>query len=248
MSSIKSSAIVLKSINWRDTSKIVTLFTREEGKISVIAKGARRLKSNYQGILESINLLEVIIYISASRKLQILGQATLENTFKQIRAEYEKTGYAFALLELTDIFFKEGAVDAVFFDFLKTLFLEMEKIPDPKFILWYFLLKLSSYLGFRPEFNGCAVCNNTITRDDTMFSMKEGAIICRSCHPTSDSTWTVSDAARKSLLELQNLNHKRISSAQIIIDEKFMYTEFLLTYLRFHSEENLELSSLKIFK
>jgi len=248
MSSIKSSAIVLKSINWRDTSKIVTLFTREEGKISVIAKGARQLKSKYQGILESINLLEVIIYISATRKLQILGQASLDNTFKQIRAEYEKTCYTFTLLELIDIFFKEGSVDTVFFDFLKTLLIEMEKISDPKYILWYFLLKLSSYLGFRPEFNECAVCHSHITREDMVFSMKEGAIICRDCRSSSESIWALSEVARKSLLELQNLNHKRISSAQIIIDEKFMYTEFLLTYLRLHSEEKLDLSSLKIFK
>ena len=76
--------------------------------MSVIAKGARQSKSKYQGILESINLLEVVVYISATRKLQILGEISLEDSFRKIRVDYDKTGYAFALLELTDIFFKEG--------------------------------------------------------------------------------------------------------------------------------------------
>jgi DNA repair protein RecO (recombination protein O) len=245
---IKSYAIVLKSINWRDTSKIITLFTREEGKISVIAKGARRLKSKYQGILESINLLEVVIYMSATRNLQILGQATLDNTYKQIRSDYEKTGYVFALLELTDIFFKEGAIDTIFFDFLKTLLSEMEKTNNPKIIFLYFLIKLGSYLGFRPVFDKCLSCKRIITSEQSVFSMREGAIICGNCGTSADSDWILSDSVRKSLLDLQNLNHKRLSDASLTLSEKFAYRDFLLTYLRFHSEEKLDLSSLKSFK
>lgn len=248
MSSVKSSAIVLKSINWRDTSKIVTLFTREEGKVSVIAKGARRSKSKYQGILESINLLEVIIYMSATRKLQILGQATLEDTHQKIRADYEKTGYTFALLELTDIFFKEGSVDTVFFDFLEALLSEIGKINDPRIVFWYFLLKLSSYLGFRPEFNICTTCNRSIASEEVGFSIREGAIICNNCGSSADSGWKLSVSARKSLSDLQKLNHKRLSSVSISLDNRFAFTDFLLTYLRFHSDEKLELSSLKLFK
>jgi DNA repair protein RecO (recombination protein O) len=246
MPSIKSSAIVLKSINWRDSSKIVTLFTREEGKISVIAKGARRLKSRYQGILESINLLEVVLYMSATRKIQILGQATLEDSYKDIRGDYEKTGYTFALLELTDIFFKEGSVDGIYFDFLMTLLSEIGRISDPKIVFWYFLIKLGSYLGFRPVFDECATCNKTITSEENVFSMREGAIICRNCGFAPDMGWTLSNSARKSLSGLQKINHKRLSSATITIDERFAYTDFLLTYLRFHSDEKLVLSSLKI--
>ena len=248
MSSIKSSAIVLKSINWRDTSKIITLFTREVGKISVIAKGAKQLKSRYQGILESINLLEVVIHISSTRKLQILGQASLENTFKDIRSDFNKTGYAFSLLELTDIFFKEGSVDEIYFDFLNTLLSELGKTAEPKLIFWYYLIKLGSYLGFRPVFDECASCRRQISAEESIFSMKEGAIICSTCGSSSDSGWKLSDLARRSLSGMQKLNHKRLSSARIKIDERFAYTDFLLTYLRYHSDEKLDLASLKIIQ
>lgn len=248
MSSVKSSAIVLKSINWRDSSKIVTLFTREEGKLSVIAKGARHSKSKYQGILESINCLEVIVYISGTRKLQILGEISLEDSFTKIRADYDKTGFAFALLELIDIFFKEGSVDTVFFDFFRALLSEIEKIADSRIVFWYFLLKLSSYLGFKPEFNICSNCNKSMTSEEVVFSIQEGTVICQNCGFSADSGWKLSSPARKSLLYLQNLPHKRLSSIEFKQDDRFPFTEFLLTYLRYHSDEKLNLSSLKIFK
>jgi DNA repair protein RecO (recombination protein O) len=248
MSSVKSPAIVLKSIKWKDTSKIVTLFTREVGKISVIAKGARQAKSKYQGILESINLLEVVIYLSTTRKLQLLGQTTLEDTFQKIRVDYEKTGYAFALLELTDIFFKEGSIDAIYFDFLIILLSEVGKIADPRIVFWYYLIKLSSYLGFKPEFNYCSICNRSIVSEEVGFSIREGSIICKNCGSSSDREWNLSITARKSLSELQKLNHKRLSTVKISLDKRFAFTEFLLTYLRYHSDEKLNLSSLQLFK
>jgi len=248
MPSLKSSAIVLKSIDWRDTSKIVTLFTREEGKMSVIAKGARQSKSKYQGILESINLLEIVVFVSATRKLQILGEISLEDSFRRIRVNFDKTGYAFALLELIDIFFKEGSADTVFFDFIRALLSEIEKITDPRVVFWYFLIKLSSYLGFKPEFNVCSTCNKSLVSEQVVFSIQEGAAMCKNCGFSPESGWKLSMKARKSLSDLQNLPHKRLSSVEICLDDSFAFTDFLLTYLRFHSDEKLNLSSLKLFK
>jgi len=248
MSTVKSSAIVLKSIDWRDSSKIVTLFTRDEGKLSVIAKGARQNKSKYQGILESINLLEVIVYISAHRKLQILGEISLEDSFPKIRVDYEKTSYAFALLELTDIFFKEGSVDTVFFDFLSALLSEIENTIDSRIVFWYFLLKLSSYLGFKPEFNLCCGCNKSLATEIVVFSIRDGAVICKNCGFSDGQGWKLSIQARRSLSDLQNLHHKRLSTAKINVDDRFALTDFLLAYLRYHSDEKLNLSSLKILK
>jgi len=216
--------------------------------MSVIAKGARQSKSKYQGILESINLIEVVVFVSATRKLQILGEISLEDSFRTIRVNFDKTGYAFALLELIDIFFKEGSADTVFFDFLKALLSEIEKMTNPRIVFWYFLIKLSSYLGFKPEFNACSTCNKSLVSEEVVFSIQECAVICRNCGLSPESGWKLSIKARKSLSDLQNLPHKKLSSVEISLDDNFAFTDFLLTYLRFHSDEKLNLSSLKLFK
>lgn len=248
MSPIKTLAIVLKSIDWKDTSRIVTLFTRENGKMNVIAKGARRANSRYRGVLESINLIEIIVYLSSNRQIQILGQADLEASFTQIKADYDKTACTFALLEITDVFFQHGSGDPVYFDFIKALMYEMIKIENPLIIFWYFLIKLSSYLGFRPEFKICKQCKRKIESGEGVFSIKEGVVYCNACGDSVSDGWKLSQPVRDFLTRLQHSNHKSISGRLFTGIPRFPFTDFLLLYLRYHSEEKLELSALKLFK
>ena len=246
MSPIKTSAIVLKSINWKDSSKIVSLYTREHGRINVIAKGARRSNSQYQGILESVNLIEVTVYISPNRQLQILGQASVEESYPKIRLDFEKTAYTFAILELVDIFFQQTSADIIFFDFMQNLLMEMQIIENPQIVFWYFLLKLSSYLGFRPDFETCYKCSTKITSEEVLFLIHKGSVICNNCSSGTPKTWRLTYSARTSLRDLQKANHKSLSSLSIELAPKFPYLDFLLNYLRYHSEEKLELSALKL--
>jgi DNA repair protein RecO (recombination protein O) len=248
MSLVKTLAIVLKSIDWKDTSKIVNFYTRKNGKVDVIAKGARRSNSKYQGVLESINLIEVIIYLSENRQLQILGQATLEKSFPKIRANYEKTTYVFAIFELINIFLQQGASDAIFFDFFTTILDEMENCEIPQIVFWYFILKLTSYLGFRPEFNTCHICSRKIVAEDVVFSVREGTVTCNECISSAGHEWKLGGSIQSFLSNLQKTNHKTLSEKSYEIREEFPYTDFLLTYLRFHSEEKLDLSALKLLK
>ena len=106
MSQLKSEALVLKSMNWRDTSEVISLFTREAGRIDVIAKGSRTSKSQFRGILETLNRIETFIYISPTRSLQKLGQSSILNTYPKIRQDLECLSYAMGMLELVYFFFK----------------------------------------------------------------------------------------------------------------------------------------------
>ena len=248
MSPIKTSAIVLKSIKWKDTSKIITLYTRETGKISVVAKGVRKLKSSYGGVLESINLIEVIIYYSSKRQVQILGSVSLENSFPQIKKDIERTSYAYAILELISILVPIGSADGIFFDFIKTLLEEMEEIKEPKIIFWFFILKISSYMGFRPNLDSCTLCSGYLDVPEFYFSFQRGGLVCKNCSGTNIGGWRVTTNVQTFLSKLQSTNYKTISVQSLKVEEEFPYTEFLLSYLRYHSDEKLELNSLKILK
>lgn len=248
MSPIKTTAIVLNSINWKDSSKIITLYTREVGKIGVIAKGVRKLKSNYGGILESLNLVEVIIHVSPKRQIQVLGTASLEESYPQIKKNLEKTSYSYAILELILILIETGSSDPVFFDFIVTLLNEIERSEKQKIIFCFFLLKISSYLGFRPDFNVCLICEKSLEDLDTDFSFHKGGFICKQCHQISTVEWQIPSRVRSELADIQHLNYKSISNSQLRIKEKFNYIEFLLAYLRFHTDERLDLNAFKFLK
>ena len=109
-------------------------------------------------------------------------------------------------------------------------------------------LTIVEEVGFKPDFNICTSCNRLVISEEVVFSIREGAIVCKDCGSSTDNGWKLLASVRKSLSDLQKINHKRLSSASINLDQKFVYTEFLLTYLRYHSDEKLDLSSLKLFK
>jgi DNA repair protein RecO (recombination protein O) len=248
MSAFKTQALVIKSIDWKDTSRIVSLYTREAGKMNVIARGARRIRSTYAGMLETMNLVEAVIYVSEKRQIQILGELALENGFSGIKKDYYKTGHVYAILELADRFLQPGDKDAVFFDFLAVLLAEMTEIRDPRIVFWYFLLKFCSYLGFKLNLSSCSACAGELGEEESFFSAAHGGLSCAACQKGAGSGWPLPAAAREFLIQLQKGRHQRLSQSVFKEPGRFPYTEFLLAYLRHHTDENLELISLKIFK
>src|ERR1035437_7157012 len=87
---IKTEAVVLSKLNYGDSSSIVTLFTKEYGKLSAMLKGGRNPKSKLSLIVDPINYLEVIFYNNPSRDLQILSSADIKAHFHKIKEELDK--------------------------------------------------------------------------------------------------------------------------------------------------------------
>jgi DNA repair protein RecO (recombination protein O) len=246
MTLVQTSAIVIKSIEWRETSKIISLFTRELGRIDVIAKGARSKKSSIRGNIESINMIEAIIYYSSNRELQILGNVTLQKSFPSIRSDLEKTSCALSMLELVFIFFRPGYVDQIFFDFFYSHLLELERLKISTVLLWYFLLKLVSYLGFKPEFQKCRKCESRINQINVLFSFKDGSIICNDCEEPEVLGIRLTRLDQRYLITLQSTGYKSVSHLQNPLNKKFSYTKFLIDYLNYHTDQRVQLKSLNL--
>lgn len=240
MEQIKTEAIVIRSIKWSESSKIVTLFCRDLGLINVIAKGARKKNSRYQGILETLNSIEAVINISPNRELQILGNIELGSSFNRIRQDLHKMGYVLSILELINTFFSCSDTEPVFYDFLAYILNFIEANEKTEIAFWYFILKLTSYLGFRPEFYLCHECNNHINYDNLYFSYSNGSVICERC----GSGEKTSGQLVKFLGILQGTKYKELNKITLHRISMKHITEFLLEYLRYHTDQNLQLSGL----
>ena len=97
---IKTEAVVLSKLNYGDSSSIVSLFTKEYGKISAMLKGGRNPKSKLSLIVDPINYLEIIFYNNPSRDLQILSSADIKAYFHKIKEDLDKLKYAHSVIEL----------------------------------------------------------------------------------------------------------------------------------------------------
>jgi len=248
MATIKTVALILKTMNWRDSSRIITIFTKNNGRLDVIAKGANRYRSKYFGILEPLNLVEVVVYYSETRDLQMLGKAELESSFSGIKSNLEKTGFAFAILEIVYTFFKDHNPATEFYEFVVFILGEIERGRLTNIYFWYFMLKLTSYLGFKPEFKSCRLCGKKITGRLVYFSFDSGAVICTGCGRAGQRNYQMPSSMCHYLEHLQRTHYKKIGNIVTPELDYFEITRFLQMYLRYHTNEKLELKALKYFK
>lgn len=144
----KSKAVVLKTVNFKESSLIVTLFTRLHGKIAVIAKGARRPKNKFAAFLVPGQVLEVVYYMKSSRSVQTLSEVSYSLKLDQLRYDVEKMAIATITMELVSHLVHENEVNKPVFDFLLT-FLPWVNAREEvsKIIFPYVQIRLAQLIG-----------------------------------------------------------------------------------------------------
>ena len=230
-------ALVVKTQKYRETSKIVTLYTRKFGKISVIAKGIRKTDSKLGGILETINLVSAVFYYKSSRNIQLLKECDLINSFLKTRDNLEKTSIAYAILELLNrTIVEEEPNERLFFLLTEIMGNLNEGSKNLMNFYWYFVLKILDILGFNINFRKCIRCGKNILSKEVYFVIKKGGVFCKRCSESFDVDIDISPETFKILGKLQeislssvcNIMPSRISAREI--------NEILHRFMRYHIE------------
>lgn len=152
---IQTSAIVLHTIAYSDTSIIAKLFTREKGLISVIVKGAKGGKKNKKGALfQALNILSIQFNLRENKDLHYLNEMSVLYPYSGIPFSTTKTAQALFIAEVLRKAIREEEQNHTIFDFILDSLQFLDEIPEevPSFHL-KFLLELTRHLGFYPENN-----------------------------------------------------------------------------------------------
>ena len=195
----KTSAVVLKSMKYRDTSKIVTLYTRRFGRLSCLAKGARQLTSKFGASLEPMTESEIVFYKSEGRDLHLLSQSSTLRPFKKLHSQGEKIAIGFSVLELVNRLAHEQeehqALYALLIDALEALEHSERNFVN---ILYAFELRFSALHGFAPSFKACANCGRALGSADEErvlpFLLDKGAAVCPECREAMGQVLQVTQA------------------------------------------------------
>jgi|GEM_PF-2754588 len=185
----KTDAIILKGMDYRETSRILTVFTEELGKINLIAKGVRNPKSRLSASLQSLIHSELVLYKSENSDLHLVKEAEIIEFFKNIHKNLERFNYASVIADFLFSFLAEGQVSKILFQY--ALFTEREidqkeneYLPG---ILMRFFLKANTLLGFRIELSKCISCGKSLTYPIYISNAKGGAI-CSNCRKSTSET------------------------------------------------------------
>lgn len=242
----KTKALVVHSIRWHETSKIVTLYSREFGLIKVIARGVFRKNSPLAGRLETLNLINALISFKETRELQILTGADLLDSFTSLKTDLERLPYALAILEIIQKVIHPGHKDEVFFDFCLQMIYAVNQSEFPLLVLWYFLLKVASYLGFKPNFDACSICQTNEFKNGAFFILQKGGLVCPDCAGQAAPHLKLTDHDLQFLRTLQKYPYKKIHELKTRFGFSVDFTALLLQYLNVHLGHPLKLESLKL--
>jgi len=144
----KSPAIVLRTIDFKESSIIATIFTETHGKIAVIAKGARKPKSKFAAFLVPGQIIEAVFYNKSTRSVQTLSDASYLKKLDKIRTDVEKMALVITTMEMTEQLIHENEQNRPVFDFLLKFLPWIEKQPTiTRKIFPYVQIRLAQLIG-----------------------------------------------------------------------------------------------------
>jgi len=143
-----SPAIVFKSVDFKESSKIVTLFTRQHGKIAVIVHGAKKPRNKISGLLDLGNILDVVYYYKSTRSVQILKEASYRERTPNIRSDFKKMAVSTATIELINQLLHDGEVNDELFTFTHNFLVWLnEQKKASQTIFPYVQIRLADIMG-----------------------------------------------------------------------------------------------------
>lgn len=174
----KIEGIIIKEIDYRETSKIISLFSYEYGIINIIAKGTKNIKSKTFGTTSIITCGDFHVNYK-EKSLSTLIEVDNINNFKNIKKDITKISYATYLIDLVSQVYK-NTNNSEIYDLFKNSLIKINEGYDPLVLCNILELKLLSYLGIRPIIDKCVECGSS--SDIVTISSDRGGYICKNCY------------------------------------------------------------------
>ena len=200
---VSTSSIVLSSLRYSETSKIVRLATRDQGVQSAIAKGALRPKSRFGAALQLLSEGQADLLVKENRELHLLTGFELRRLHVGLAAELERYAAACALAEVM-LRFAPAEPHPESFDLLRDALeqLEQARASEVEPLGFRLLWRLVSALGFAPSMEACVIDGAPLPGEGPMaFSAREGGALCATCAARHGAT-QLPARARADLLAL----------------------------------------------
>ncbi len=233
-----ANVIVLRRINFGETDRIVTLLTRERGKISAIAKGARKPISRLAGPTELMTCSRM--QLATGRNLDIITQVDVKESFPRISSNLRKIAHATYLMELVDRMTEEHEQNVDLFETLLSSLYLMERPNDPEKITHMFELQFMRILGYEPVLDRCVRCESPIPSDELYFSPSLGGVACRECGPLPEDAMQVLPETTDTMRRLLDAEAPEVERMEIPPDVMEQISRAMRWYIRYRSERELK--------
>ena len=236
MSSISTAGILLRRIEYGDHDLIVTLLTLDYGKVSMIAKYARKSRKRFPGTLELFSELTLVATLPQKGGLPVIKEATLKKPFASIRGNLLKTAYASYWTEMVFAWLEEAKAQEKIYRLLSHSLGALDAGFSPDATSIVFQLHFLNYAGLTPNLQQCSRCRINIEKlgDEKFgFDLAKGGLVCQGCLSGKLSRHQLSRGTVKQLLWIQasSLNNaRRLKFTGLGVKESLIFLEAFVPY------------------
>lgn len=232
----RAEAVIIKRRDFGEADRLVTCFTREHGKLTLLAKGVRKITSRKAGHVELFTHTRLLV--AKGRTWDIITQAECIQSFLSLREDLQRTGYAYYAAELLDLLTQEQDPNLKLFElFLETLG-RLGQAEEPRLPMRYFELHAMGLAGFQPELFVCLNCQEPIRPTQNYFHISRGGVLCDQCGPAANGARGISLPALKVLRYMQTHPYAELESLHLRPAVHAELEEVLFQYLTYTLERS----------
>lgn len=183
MASEKTDAIVIRMTEFSETSLIVTLYSREFGRISAIAKGARRPKGPFEGAIDLLSVCHIEVLRKANDSLDLLTEAKLARRFRAAQKSLERLYCGYYIAELLRRWTDDDDPHPDLYELALEAISRIDGTSDHLMALIHFEVRAMRILGHSPSTADCVTCGSEVDRQQERvpFGFEVGGVLCENC-------------------------------------------------------------------
>ena len=232
----KAEGIVIRRANLGEADRLVTLFCLDHGKVTVAARGARKMKSRFVGRLELFSHVRALLAVG--RTLDVVSQVEVAATFSMLRQNLDRLGYAAFAVELVDRSTADREPAPDLFRSLRAA-LDLMQTGDPQLVGLWFAAQVLVHSGYAPTTDACQVCGKPV-RNGAAFSHALGGVLCEADRPRDPDAVMASAGALRAIGYL--LHSQPEVLARLVLDprQRAEVSGLLQRYLEYRLETKLK--------
>lgn len=237
-------AIVLSRMDFGEADRILTIFSRQHGKLRVIAKGARRPLSRLGPHLEYFCVTKLML--ARGRELDVVTGAETIDPHIPIRESLDALGHASHMVEILGRLTEDRQENRAVFDLLASSLQLLDAGANCFHTTRHYEFALLTLLGFRPELYRCIECQEELRPGDHAFVAQQGGFLCELCQGRVPAVYLVSIDAQKYLRLLDRSGLSAVLQLELSPALREEVEALLGQYLRSIAEKDL--NSLRIWR
>lgn len=234
---------MIKSTDFKENDKIIWIYTEKFGKISAIAKGAKKRNSKLMSITQNLCFGDYTLY--KGKSAWFINEGIIVDSFQQLLKDLESIAYSSYICELIDLTLTDEEVNKnAFQDAVKCMYLMKNNVCDTEIIARAFEIKIIKYAGYNIILNRCTKCGKSLKMSQ-YFDIKNIGVVCDNCR--DNMTLKISGKCYSAMVFLSNLSIEKVYKIKLndeIKKELYKINNILISEVSVRKPKSLEILKL----